>query len=337
MTRAVLSRRNFTSLATVASVAACATGSGRHTLDEACHERVDERCYAISDQFPFDPRYVSVHRSRMHYVESGAGAPILFVHGNPTWSYLWRNILPYAAHEGRAIALDLIGMGRSDKPDIEYRFADHARYFEGFVEALDLNDITLVVHDWGSGIGLDFARRHPEKIRALVMMEAALGVFPDWESFPASARASFRAFRTPDLGRQLIMEQNIFVERVLPASIGRPLSEREIAAYRAPFPDGQSRRPGWRFPNEGPIAGGPADGAAAIEAYVGWLRRTGMPKLLFHVDRGSLVSPERALRAEREFPNLTRVNLGAGGHFMQEEHPHRIGMELQAWLQSLVR
>lgn len=303
-------------------------------VDAPCAERVSDKCYEISADYPFAPHFVEVLGAKMHYVEIGVGDPILFVHGNPTWSYLWRNILPYASTEDRAIAVDLIGMGKSDKPDIEYRFADHAAYFNAFVEALDLRNITLVVHDWGSGIGLDFARRHPERVKAVVMMEAALGVYPDWDSFPAGARESFRAFRTDGVGQKLLMEDNLLVERVLPNSTARKLSGAEMEAYRAPFPTPASRKPIWRFTNEIPIAGEPADVNEAILAYVEWLQRTPTPKLLFHVDDGSLLPPARVAWAIEAFPNLTTIDLKTGGHFMQETHPNRIGLELQSWLRG---
>lgn len=300
----------------------------------SCDEIVDGHCYQISPDFPYATRFIDVLGSSMAYIEAGHGDPIVFVHGNPTWSYVWRNVFPYAATEGRAIALDLIGMGRSGKPDIEYRFGDHTRYFESFVDALGLERITLVVHDWGSGIALDFARRHPDRIASLVLMEAAISTYPSWESFPEQGRESFRAFRTQGIGEKLLMEDNVFIERVLFGSIERGLSEQEKAAYREPFLNPVDRKPLWRFPNEVPIAGEPADVAEAISRYVAWLQETNIPKLLFHADNGSLIPPERAAWAKEHFPNLTSIDLGSGNHFVQEDHPHRIGQELRRWLKS---
>jgi haloalkane dehalogenase len=210
----------------------------------------------ISAEFPFASKFVEVEGSRMHYVEEGSGDPVLFLHGNPTSSYLWRNIIPYAARVGRAVAPDLIGMGRSDKPDIDYSFFDHVRYVDGFIDALDLRDITFVVHDWGSALGFHYARRHERNVKGIAFMEAILRPYT-WNDWPEQARGLFQAFRTPETGWDLIANRNVFVEDVLPGSVVRKLTDEEMDRYRAPFPTPESRKPVWRWPNEIPVDGQP--------------------------------------------------------------------------------
>lgn len=290
---------------------------------------------AISAEFPFQSHFVEVDGSRLHYVDDGEGDPILFLHGNPTSSYLWRNVIPHVTPYGRALALDLVGMGRSDKPDIEYRFADHARYVDGFIEALGLERITFVIHDWGSALGFHHARRHEENVAGLAFMEAILAPIPSWADFPEEARELFQAFRTPGVGEQLIMERNLFVERVLPASIVRPLTDEEMRRYREPFPDPASRRPVWRWPNEIPIAGEPADVTEAVQAYNAWLRETPLPKLLLRATPGVLVRAPLVDWARHALPGLRVADVGEGLHFIQEDHPHEIGAALADWLPTI--
>ncbi len=289
----------------------------------------------ISAAFPFESRFVEVAGSRMRYVEEGEGPPVLFLHGNPTSSYLWRNVIPHVTGAGRCIALDLIGMGRSDKPDVDYRFVDHSRYVEGAIEALGLEHVALVVHDWGSALGFHYARRNEGNVRALAFMEAILMPVPDWDAFPPDARELFQAFRTPEVGWDLIARQNVFVEQVLPGSIVRTLGEEEMERYREPYPDEASRKPVWRWPNEIPIAGQPADVVEIVNAYNAWLQETALPKLLFHASPGALGTSPMIEWAKAHLENLETVDLGAGIHFLQEDHPHAIGRELERWLGSL--
>jgi len=190
---------------------------------------------------------LSVLGSTIHYRETGAGDPIVFLHGNPTSSYLWRNVIPRLESEGRCLAPDLIGMGASGKPDLEYRFVDHARYLDAWFDALDLRRVTLVVHDWGSALGFHWAARHPDRIAAIAFMEAIVKPLT-WAEWPEKARDVFRGFRTPKVGEKMIFEKNVFIENVLPGSIVRRLSPEEMDAYRAPFLDPASRRPVWRWP-----------------------------------------------------------------------------------------
>ena len=288
----------------------------------------------ISAAFPFESKYIDVERSKIHYVEEGTGDPILFLHGNPTSSYLWRNIIPYAAKVGRAIAPDLIGMGKSDKPDIEYRFFDHVRYIEGFIEQLGLQNITFVIHDWGSGIGFHYASRHEGNTKGLAFMEAILPM-QSWDAFPEGARDLFKSFRTKDVGEDLLINKNIFVENVLPGSVVRTLTDEEMDRYREPYLEETSRKPIWRWPNELPIEGEPADVWEAAVAYHEWLQRTEVPKILFHATPGAIMQAALVKSLESTLKNLKMVDIGPGVHFVQEDNPHKIGEELAKWYQSL--
>ncbi len=287
----------------------------------------------ISAVFPFESRYVEVSGSRMHYVEEGSGNPILFLHGNPTSCYLWRNVIPHVAPLGRCIAPDLIGMGRSDKPDIEYRFVDHARYMDGFIEALGLRDITFVVHDWGSALGFYYAMRHESNVKGLAFMEAIVRPVT-WDEWPEQARQMFQAFRTPGVGEKMILEQNMFVEAVLPGAIFRKLSDEEMARYREPYPDPASRRPTWRWPNEIPIEGQPADVVEIVQSYSDWLKGTPLPKLLLHAQPGAIMR-NLVDWCRENFPNLKTVDIGPGVHFVQEDRPHEIGRAIAAWMREM--
>ncbi len=288
----------------------------------------------ISSDFPFESKYVEVEGSRMHYVEEGSGDPILFLHGNPTSSYLWRNIIPYAAQAGRAIAPDLIGMGRSDKPDIGYRFFDHVRYVDGFIEKLRLRNITFVIHDWGSALGFHYGRRHEDDVKGLAFMEAILRPVT-WADWPEQARELFKAFRTPDVGWDLIANRNVFVENVLPGSIVRKLSDEEMDRYREPYPTPESRKAVWRWPNEIPAEGEPKDVVEAAAAYWEWLQASDVPKLLFFAQPGAIIRPEMVPALKASLKNLTTVDIGPGVHFVQEDNPHKIGEELVAWYRGL--
>jgi haloalkane dehalogenase len=289
----------------------------------------------ISAAFPFTVRYAEVHGARMAYVDEGRGDPILFLHGNPTSSYLWRNVIPHLEGAGRCIALDLIGMGKSDKPAIDYRFVDHARYLEGFIAALKLERITFVVHDWGSALGFDWAMRHPERVRALAFMESILGPVPSWEAFSPAGREVFQQLRTPGVGEKMIYDDNFFVEQLLPGAVVRKLGAAELAHYREPFRERDARKPTLSWPREIPIAGEPADVTAIVTRYRDALCRSPLPKLLFTVEPGVLVPPPLVEWCRASLPNLEVVPLGHGLHFIQEDHPHAIGRELAKWLRRV--
>lgn len=288
----------------------------------------------ISAAFPYASRYVDVLGSQLHYVDEGQGDPVLFLHGNPTSVYLWRNIMPYLADRARVVAPDLIGMGKSDKPDLEYRFVDHARYLDAFIEALDLKRITLVIHDWGSALGFYHAMRHEDNVKGLAFMEAILRPIT-WAEFPEEARRMFQGFRSSAGGWDLVVNRNYFVERVLPGSIVRKLTDAEMDVYREPFLDPASRKPVWRWPNEIPIEGEPADVWQIAGDYAEWLKRTPLPKLFFYAQPGALNKADAVEWCRQNLSNLTLVDIGPGSHFIQEDNPHRIGRELAAWYQTI--
>ncbi len=289
----------------------------------------------ISAAFPFQSKYIDVHGSKMHYIDEGQGDPILFLHGQPTSSYLWRNIIPHLTAFGRCIAPDLIGFGKSDKPDLEYRFFDHVKYIEGFIEKMGLENITLVIHDWGSGLGFHYAMRHESNIKAIAFMEALLMPIPSWDMFPEQAVEMFQAFRTPDVGWNMIVNQNMFVEQVLPSMMVRDLTEEEMNYYREPFKDPAHRQPVWRWPNELPIAGEPADVTAAVASYNEKLIKSDLPKLLFYATPGAITTAPVVEWCQQNLKNLKTVDLGQGIHFLQEDNPHLIGSELATWYKGL--
>jgi len=291
-----------------------------------------QRPPAISADFPFAVRDVQVHGARMAYIDEGSGDPIVFLHGNPTSSYLWRNVIPHVRDVGRCIAPDLIGMGRSDKPDIGYRFVDHALYIDGFLEALGLDRITFVVHDWGSALGFDWAMRHESRVRGLAFMEAILGPVPSWEQFTPQGREIFKKLRTPGVGETMVLDHNMFVEQLLPGSVVRSLSPAEMQHYRAPFVERTARKPMLAWPREIPIAGEPADVVTVVSRYRYALCQSQLPKLLFTVEPGMLVRAPLVAWCRASLPKLDVIALGRGLRFVQEDHPHAIGEHIAAWV-----
>lgn len=269
---------------------------------------------------------VNVLGSTMAYREAGnLEAPVaLFLHGNPTSSYIWRNIIPLVAPTAHCIAPDLIGFGQSGKPDIEYRFADHVRYLDAFLDKAGISSAFVIAHDWGTALAFHLAARKPEFIRGLAFMEF-IWPMPTWEDFHADGRETFKKFRTPGVGEKMILEANVFVEQVLPGGIVRKLTDEEMSVYRAPFPTPESRRPTWRFPNELPIAGEPADVNSTLENAHRALAQSSYPKLLFTGSPGVLVSPAFAESFAKRLRNLRIVKLGAGRHYLQEDHAEVIG------------
>ena len=273
--------------------------------------------------------------SHMAYRQAGNGnAPVaLFLHGNPTSSYIWRNILPLVAPVAHCIAPDLIGFGQSGKPEIEYRFFDHVRYLDAFIAESKIPSAFIVAQDWGTALAFHLAARRPDFVRGLAFMEFIRPI-PAWEDFLQNpeAREIFRKFRTPGVGEAMILEGNAFVERILPGSIVRELDSEEMDAYRAPFPTTQSRIPVWRFPNELPIAGEPEDVYAAAERDHAALTASHYPKLLFAANPGGLISPSFAKNFAAGLIDCEFVQLGAGVHFLQEDHPQTIARYIAAWI-----
>jgi haloalkane dehalogenase len=272
---------------------------------------------------PHPRKRVRVLDTEMVYVDTGQGRPVVLLHGNPTSSYLWRNVIPDIAPIGRCLAPDLVGMGESGKaPAGSYRFADHARYLAAWFDALALTDVTLVGHDWGSALAFAWAERHADRVAALVYMEAIVRPL-EWSEWPAAARKVFQAMRSP-AGDEMVLGKNVFVERILPASVLRPLGEAEMARYRAPYREpGESRRPTLQWPREIPIGGEPADVVRIVDGYAKWLAGTAIPKLFVNAEPGSIL-----VGAQREFcrawPNQREVTI-RGNHFVQEDSPREIG------------
>ncbi|NNC81230.1 MAG: haloalkane dehalogenase [Acidimicrobiales bacterium] len=284
-----------------------------------------------------DSKRISVGEHEMAYREIGEGPPIVFLHGNPTSSYLWRNIMPHLADQGRCIAPDLIGMGDSDKLEVAgpdtYRFVEHRAYLDQFLHAVGVEgDVTLVIHDWGSALGFDWAHRHPAAVRGIVYMEAIVRPVT-WDEWPESARSIFQAMRSPG-GEEMVLEKNVFVERILPASILRDLTEEEMNVYRAPYVEpGNSRLPTLTWPREIPIDGAPADVVDIVSSYAEWLETAKVPKLFINAEPGSILTGA-AREYCRTWPHQTEVTV-AGSHFIQEDSPDEIGAAIAEWRRSI--
>ena len=280
---------------------------------------------------------VEVLGKRMAYVETGRGDPVVFLHGNPTSSYLWRNVMPHVAPLGRCIALDLIGMGDSDKLDDpgpgRYRFVEHRELLDAALAALGVaSNVVWVVHDWGSALGFDWANRHRDATRGIAYMEALVRPVT-WAEWPEAARRVFQGLRS-DAGEGMVLENNVFVERVLPGSILRRLTEAEMAVYRAPYAEpGESRRPTLTWPREIPIDGEPPDVTRIVRDYAEWMAANDLPKLFVNADPGAILTG-----AQREFcrgwKNQQEVTV-RGRHFIQEDSPDEIGQALAAFVRRL--
>ena len=274
--------------------------------------------------------------STMFHREVGDGAPLVFLHGNPTSSYLWRHVLSPVAGVGRCLAPDLIGMGESGKPDVGYTFADHARYLEAWIDTLQLGRVVLVGHDWGGALALDWAARHPGRVRGVALTETILRPM-SWEDFPAAARALFRTLRTPGAGDAMVLDDNLFVEEALPATVMRGLSAEDLAVYRAPYPTPKSRRPLLQWPRSMPLDGEPADVVARIEAYDEWLRAShDVPKLLLTFEPGpsTMIGPEMVDWCTANIASLQVRAHGPAGHHTPEDRPEAIAASLLAWLRD---
>lgn len=284
-----------------------------------------------------EKQFADVLGSRMAYVDIGEGEPIVFLHGNPTSSYLWRNVIPHVSHLGRCLAPDLIGMGDSDKlPNSgpgSYRFVEHRRYLDALLEQLGVSDnVTLVIHDWGSALGFDWGNRHRDAVKGYVYMEAIVQAVT-WDAWPEAARKIFSAIRS-EAGEEIILEKNVFVERILPSSVMRELTDEEMAEYRRPFLEpGEARRPTLTWPREIPLDGQPADVAEIVNAYGVWLAGSDVAKLFINAEPGSILTgPQRDFC--RSWPNQTEVTV-PGTHFIQEDSAEAIGTAIADWYASI--
>jgi len=260
----------------------------------------------------------------------------VFLHGNPTSSYLWRNVVPHVEDLGRVIVPDLIGHGDSDKLDEtgpgSYRFVEHRHYLDGLLEQLDLGDaVTLVIHDWGSALGFDWANRHRGRVKGICYMEAIVRPVT-WDEWPDAATRIFQGFRS-DAGEEMVITKNLFVEAVLPGSIIRTLAEDEMNEYRRPFVEPEHRRPTLTWPREIPISGEPADVVEIAQAYADWLSTSDVPKLLMNAEPGAILKGPQ-LDFCRAWPNQTEVTV-EGNHFLQEDSPHEIGEAIADWYRGL--
>jgi len=284
-------------------------------------------------------RHQSLLGTTMAYREAGEPhAPaVLFLHGNPTSSYIWRNIIPLVAPVAHCIAPDLIGFGQSGKPDIAYRFADHVRHLDALIDALGLSSAYLVAQDWGTALAFHLAARRPDFVRGLAFMEfiRPMRHWADFDRDHGVREQTFRKFRTPGEGEAMILEANAFLERVLPGGMLRRLDDDEMAAYRAPFPTAESRRPLLALPRELPIEGEPADVDATLQSAHAALAASTYPKLLFVGEPGALVPPAFAMDFAATLKHCALVRLGAGRHFLQEDHPEAIGRTVAGWIAGI--
>jgi haloalkane dehalogenase len=279
---------------------------------------------------------VRVLDTEMAYVDVGAGAPVVFLHGNPTSSYLWRNVIPHVAPLGRCLAPDLVGMGDSGRaPAGSYRFVDHARYLDAWFAAIvPALPVTLVVHDWGSALGFDWASQNPDRVAGIAFMESIVTPIT-WSEFPADALPLFEAFRSSPQGEAMVLEQNLFIEAVLPGGILRKLSDEEMDHYRKPYLEpGESRRPTLSWPRNIAIDGEPADVVANINRYSDWLSHSDVPKLFINATPGMIIQGGRIGALIRSWSNLTETTVN-GSHFVQEDSPDAIGAAVAQFVKTL--
>jgi haloalkane dehalogenase len=277
----------------------------------------------ISAADAYERHRIALLETEISYLDTGAGEPVVFLHGNPTSSYLWRNVIPHVEGLGRCLAPDLVGMGDSGAaPDGSYRFVDHARYLDAWFEALGLTNVTLVVHDWGSALGFYWAYRHPERVRGIAYMEAVVRPLT-WEEWRDESRQIFQDLRS-EAGEEMVLEKNLFIEGILPSAVLRDLTEEEMNVYRRPYLEpGESRRPTLTWPRELPINGEPEDVVSIVDDYSKWLAQSDVPKLFVNAEPGAILTG-----SQREFcrtwPNQEEVTV-RGAHFIQEDSPHEIG------------
>ncbi|WDE06149.1 haloalkane dehalogenase [Thalassomonas viridans] len=288
-----------------------------------------------ANEYAFEKKSMQVMGHKIAYIDEGKGRPVVFLHGNPTSSYLWRNIIPYVSGKYRAIAPDLIGMGDSDKPGLKYTYQEQATYLHAFLDKLKLKNAVLVVHDWGSALGFHYARTRPEHISAIAFMEATLPPYypiASLESMGPSAEF-LKNVRTPGTGEEMVLQQNVMIDQFLRFSPGeKPLSDKNLTEYNRYYPTPESRQPLLQWLREIPIAGTPANVHEIGVKNNQWLLSTDIPKLLFYVTPGVLVGEATVKYMQEKTKNLEVMPLGPGSHFVQETYPDKIGQELASWL-----
>ncbi len=288
--------------------------------------------------------YITVMGSKMHYFEIGEGRPVLFFHGNPVWSYIWRNVLPNVEYTGRCIAFDLIGMGRSDKPAIDYTFNDHSKYVDAFIDMMKLKDLILVLHDWGISLGLYYAMKYPKNVKAIAivangvngLIEGVLKPLSNWNEIDPQVAQMLLSFRTPKLGWRLVAEQNMFINLVLPHGAKRGIGPEQISFYNEPYKTPEDRKALWAWPQQIPVSGNPPETEKAINEVNKFLQETKIPKLFIH---GQATPEQGGLPMVKWFmehvKNIEFRSVGPVGHYLQEDEPEAIGTELAKWIKSL--
>ncbi|WP_370229794.1 haloalkane dehalogenase [Cognatishimia sp.] len=283
---------------------------------------------------PFQKKYADVLGHKMAYIDEGEGRPVVFLHGNPASSYLWRNIIPFVTEGHRAIAPDLMGMGDSDKPVMTETYHESAHFLHSFLDSLDLKDAVLVIHDWGSALGWHYARTRPDRIAAVAFMEAMAPPFmplKDIEVLGPQMVQFMTGIRTPGVGEAMILEQNLFLDAFMRHD-GAGLSEAAMAEYNRPFPTPASRQIILDWPREIPMEGSPSDVHAIVQANSDFVAESTFPKLMFHVSPGAVIPMQAAEWIKQNLTNIESIYLGDGGHFIQEQYPNEIGAGLADWL-----
>ncbi len=290
---------------------------------------------SVSAACDYPARFVSVQGSKIHYIEDGKGDPVVFLHGMPTFSYLWRNIIPSLADKAHCIAPDLIGMGASAKPNIDYTIYDHINYIQGFIEALALKNITFVLHGWGSVIGFDYARRHAANVKALAFLESHVRPTTDWDMLSLPIQQLTALLKRPGASYHAVVEQNYLIDKFLPNGVLRKLSTEEFEHYRKPFADPESRKPLWQYIQDLPL--GEGNGVVTlIEKYSQWLQHAPQPKLMLYAVPGFITTMATVQWAKEHIQNLTLVELQDALHFAQESVPAVFCKELRKWYLSAV-
>ncbi len=296
---------------------------------------LDVNQHDIKPDFPFVSHFIEIHHAKIHYIEQGKGDPIVFIHGVPTWSYVWRNIIPIVAKKGRCIAPDLIGMGKSDKPDIDYHLADHIDYIACFMEKLQLNNVILVMHGWGSVIGFSYAMLHPSMIKGLVFMESYLRPLTNSNQISIAAHELANLAKHDKKSYDLVVRKNIFIHKILQGITLRKLSQLELSHYAAPFQKSNSRKPLWQYLREQPFVNKSSAAIPVIRRYSAWLQKSPLPKLMFYGLPGLITTMADVQWAMDNLPNLNLYDLGNGLHNLPECSPIAIANEINEWIDQL--
>ncbi|MBI4257702.1 MAG: haloalkane dehalogenase [Thaumarchaeota archaeon] len=282
--------------------------------------------------FPFTSRYTNVNGFKIHYVEEGEGRPILFIHGNPTWCYEWRNIIPALSKHGRCIAFDLIGFGRSDKPDIDYTFKQHADIVDGFIKQMNLRDMIMVVHDWGATFGAWYAIHHPSNVKAIAMFEPQINT-ATWDDYQGERRKKFEMFRDRTINYELAQVKNLFVEQIINSVLKKDRMNEAMKMYREPFPTVESRKAIRRFPEMLPI-GEDSETYKEFKKIEEGLSTLNIPMLLLTVTPGALMTKDRLARVKEKIKHLQTKNLGPGLHHFHEDYPQEISATIVEWMKT---